>query len=352
VRRDRVLVVDVVDAEDSRQSIAELANDAGYEVMHASDAYDALRKLAGTAIDGFILNIDLSGCNGIALCRAIRSIPEYETSPIVLLSNSMSRAEEAFAAGCDDLVTLPIDPLVLRARLNGHMQRSKFARLLNSTRRMLDHYVSRRTREVASRAARTGILPSPVQRDVVVVFSDIRGFTALSDAMDPRELFTMVSMELAMQVDLVHQYGGYVDKFGGDGMMAIFDGPDKVEQSCLCALKIIEGARQTAVGDGRIQQVAIGIHMGAVVIGNIGSPEHFDYSAIGAPVNLAARLCGQATALSIAVSKTIHDAAHGDPRLQFRDERQVEIRGFKERVTVYALQRSAIWDGHPDRGAI
>jgi len=77
--------------------------------------------------------------------------------------------------------------------------------------------------------------------------------------------------------------------------------------------------------------------LGSVVIGNIGSPEHFDYSAIGSAVNLAARLCGHATPMSIIVSKTVRDAAMGDNRLRFDSGREVPIRGLKDLVTVYAL---------------
>ena len=75
------------------------------------------------------------------------------------------------------------------------------------------------------------------------------------------------------------------------------------------------------------------------VVGNIGSPEHLDYSAIGSTVNLAARLCGQAEALSIVVSKAVRDAVANDERLYFHSERSVSIRGVREPVTVYALSR-------------
>jgi hypothetical protein len=73
------------------------------------------------------------------------------------------------------------------------------------------------------------------------------------------------------------------------------------------------------------------------VIGNIGSPEHLDYSAIGSTVNLAARLCGQAQAMSIAVSKAVRDGAAGETRLNFQSKREVVIRGIKDPVTVYTL---------------
>jgi adenylate cyclase len=88
-----------------------------------------------------------------------------------------------------------------------------------------------------------------------------------------------------------------------------------------------------------IRRFGIGIHTGKAVIGNIGSPEHLDYSAIGSAVNLAARLCGQAEATSIVVSRAVRDAVANDRRLRFHSERRVPIRGMKEPVTVYTLSR-------------
>src|SRR5207244_1758942 len=117
----------------------------------------------------------------------------------------------------------------------------------------------------------------------------------------------------------------------GDGVMAIFEGPDMVLQSCLCALSILESKSvMDSAGAGEMRRFGIGIHTGRAVIGNIGSPEHLDYSAIGSSVNLAARLCGQAEATSIAVSKAVRDAIDGDPRLRFHSERHVPIRGLRE----------------------
>ncbi|PYR99886.1 MAG: hypothetical protein DMG12_19370 [Acidobacteria bacterium] len=279
MRGRKVLIVD--DEEAVRRLIAELVEREGYDVLHANSAESAMATASRYRIDAFLLDLDMPGTSGTTLCRMIRGIKEYEAVPIVFVTGTTSNLEEAFAAGCDDLINKPIDPLVLRARLNGHVQRAEYAKQLSSTRRMLDHYVSKRTREVAEKAAQTGILPSPKKRDVVILFTDIRGFTALSEELDPDELFSLVSAQLGMQVHLIYEHRGYVDKFGGDGLMSVFDGEDMAIQSCLCALRIMEGAHRTTGGDRRIHQLGIGIHMGPVVIGNIGSAEHFDYSVIG-----------------------------------------------------------------------
>jgi adenylate cyclase len=262
---------------------------------------------------------------------------EYEAVPILFLTAAVNHLEQAFEAGGDDLLEKPVDARILRARLNAHMQRAEHAVFLSSTRRMLDSYVSKRTREMAEQAASTGRMPVPTRGNVVILFTDIRGFTALSEEMDPDELFNFVSAQLAMQVHTVYDFGGYVDKFGGDGLMAVFDDQDMVKQSCLCALRILEKTEQIGSRDVALHRLGIGIHMGPVVMGNLGSPQHLDYSAIGSAVNLAARLCGFAKAMSIIVSKAIRDAAGDDQRLLFDGGQSVSIRGMKDPITVYTL---------------
>jgi adenylate cyclase len=328
-----ILVVD--DETLVRQTLAETLDAEGYNVLQAPSAGIALEVIAGRYIDAFLLDIEMPGISGIELCTRIRQLPQHQATPIIFLTGSGAAVtlNAAFAAGCDDFIDKPFNAVELRARLRGHLARMNYFRQLDRTRRMLNQYLSRRTLEVVDTVARSGVLPPPEERTLSILFTDIRGFTALSEDTSPGELFNLVSSTLSEQVDRVHEYGGYIDKFGGDGVMAIFDTPDMVVQSCLCALRIVAGAHAQF-------RTGIGIHTGRVVIGNIGSPEHLDYSAIGTSVNIAARLCGQAEATSIVVSKTVRDAASGDPRLRFHSERAAHIKGIKNPLTIYTLSHS------------
>lgn len=325
-----------------RETLSDLLEEEGYRVVVAESGKRAIELAIRNRVDAFLLDMEMPGMSGIELCRSLRNLPQYKVSPIIFVTG-VTEAEgltEAFAAGGDDFIGKPFSPVVLRARLKGHLQRLEYFLQLERTRRTMNQYLSKRTLEVVDRATKTGKLPPPQERNLAICFTDIRGFTAYSEEIHPAELFSQVSSLLADHVDLVHEHGGYIDKFGGDGVMALFDGPDMVVQSCLCALRMIESARaKTAPGNEKIWRFGIGIHTGPAVIGNIGSPEHLDYSAIGMSVNLAARLCGQAEAISIAVSKAVRDAVGNDSRLHFHNERSVSIKGMKEPVTVYSLGR-------------
>jgi adenylate cyclase len=332
----------VVDDEaDIRKRVVEVLNSEGYQIIEAESAERALDVARANSVDTFLVDIDMAGKSGIEICRQIRDTEPYKFTPVVLYTRNgqHNEAVAAFESGCNDVIAAdPMNADVLRTRLKEQIQRTEYFEQLERTRLTMISYLSRRTLEVVSATSRTGVLPPPEERDLAILFTDLRGFTAMSEEMEPVKLFELVSRLLGHQVKLIHEFGGYVDKFGGDGVMAIFDGPEMVLQSCRCALRIVESSHRVIPEESQgMWQSGIGIHTGRVVIGNIGTPDHLDYSAIGTTVNLAARLCGQAKATSIVVSKAVRDAAIVDPHLHFHSEREADIRGIREQVTVYTL---------------
>jgi adenylate cyclase len=338
-----ILVVD--ENANARRLAVESLSSEGYQVIEAESGGCAMEQARSHSVDAFLIHMDMTGRNGIEICRDIRNIEPYKFTPVILFARNGGHGEivAAFESGCTDVLDgSSMNSGALRMRLKDHIQRTEHFEQLERTRLTMISYLSRRTLEVVAATSRTGVLPPPEERDLAILFTDIRGFTAMSEEMDPVKLFELVSRLLGHQVKVIHEFGGYVDKFGGDGVMAIFDGPEMVLQSCLCALRIVESSdRAIPEGSQGLWQSGIGIHTGRVVIGNIGTTDHLDYSAIGTTVNLAARLCGQAQATSIVVSKAVRDAAIGDRRIHFHSERQADIRGIREPVTVYTLTERA-----------
>jgi adenylate cyclase len=336
----RNILIAVADSND-RNTLRQIVEFEGHDVVQAASGDQAIALAQTCQVDAFLLDIDLPGTDGAAVCRAIQSIEQYHDTPIILIARAGDDALlQEVLEHADDFIRRPYVPLAVRARLRTNLQRVDYLKGFERVRGILKQYLSKKALDVIENLPLTGSLPPPEERDLAVCFTDMRGFTAFAEEMEPTRLFSLVSTLLAEQVHIIHQYGGYVDKFGGDGVMAIFEGPDMVAQSCLCALGIIESVRGEDSSDvEQMRRIGIGINTGRAVIGNIGSPEHLDYSAIGNTVNVAARLCGQAQATSIAVSKAVRDAVAQDPRLNFHSERQVPIRGIKGLVTVYTLSR-------------
>ena len=340
-RQNTVLLVD--DNSSVREMLATMLTNLGYRVLDVPSSDEALILIDTEDIDGFLFDIDLGGdTNGIELCRQVRSREQHEVTPVLFITggDEHTHLHPALDAGGDDFIAKPFVAALVEARLRRHLQRTHYFKQVQNMRQLLSRYVSDATAKVVESAMSGGTAAEPEVREVSICFTDIRGFTALSEELDPLTLFSSLNQHLSEQVDRVHEFQGYIDKFGGDGLMAVFDGDRHEIQSCLCALEMVESALSFgATGTHRIRQLGIGIHTGRAIVGNIGSKERLDFTAIGTTVNLAARLCGVAEPMSIVVSSDVRSAANENPLLGFHSERQVPIRGLKNPVTVYTLAR-------------
>lgn len=338
-----VLVVD--DTAVTRMLIADMLSLSGVRILEADSAERGLQMAHEHLVDAFLLDIRLSDerMNGIELCRTIRGLDRYKRAPIVFVTSLDQREilQWALEAGSDDFIQKPVHAMVLRNRLANLLQKADYLKQLELMSLSLQRYVSPRTEEIARIYATTRLLPAPKQEEVCVLFSDARGFTEMSQEMEPEALFEMLSEHLAAQVELVYNHGGYIDKFSGDGIMAVFDGERMAQKCCQCALDILDMSKDQAAHKGsKVIRLGMGMHKGLATIGNLGSKEHLDYTLVGRTVNLAARLCGLANQ-TIVVSQAVRDAVPDSAELDFRAGEAARIRGVREPVAVYELARRA-----------
>jgi len=337
----KVMVVD--DTAVARMLVADILTAAGIVMLEADTGEQALKLAGEHAVDAFLLDIRLPDMNGIELCRALRAMAAYRAAPIIFITAVDQREvlQWAIEAGADDFIQKPLHAMVLRRRLGNLLEKAATLRQVESMSQSLQRYISPRTQEIARLYATTRTLPAPSRQEACILFTDARGFTEMSQELEPESVFEILSGHLAVQVDLVYQHGGYIDKYSGDGIMAVFDGEGMARKCCGCALDILERSRELAElqGPGAIR-LGIGIHQGHAMVGNLGSSDHLDYTIVGKAVNLAARLCGLASQ-SIVVSQAVRDAVAGAPEFSFESERPAAIRGFRDPVTVYELRRPA-----------
>ncbi len=339
-QRKKVVIAD--DDRTVRNVISRVLELKNFIVVVAASGEECMEYIDDCSVDAFLLDVYMPGIDGLTICRALRNSQAHIQTPVLCMTaaGETTHVNAAFAAGADDFIVKPVNPNVLDARLRGQIERYENVREHARLRANLDRYISRRTRQMVSEFTETGILPAPQEAEVCVLFSDVRGFTQLSQDADPKSLFASLSHNLGLQVDAVYRHGGYVDKFAGDGIMAIFDEQNKTQAACRCALEILELTSEA----GKYQRdpvlrLGIGIHSGTALIGNVGSELHFDYSVIGETVNLAARLCGTAAPMTAVISAAAVADCGPVTDMRFNAPCTIDVRGVREPVAVYQLER-------------
>lgn len=171
------------------------------------------------------------------------------------------------------------------------------------------------TPQLAERIAASSetMAPGGVRKEVVVLFSDIRGFTAIAETLPPVQLATQLNEYFTAMVDCVFAHEGALDKFIGDAVLAYWGAPesrhddvDRAVQAALDMQRAVHALNDRWRRQGRPElQIGIGVHSGEAFVGNIGSPRRLEYTLIGDTVNMANRLCDVARAAELLVSDAV-----------------------------------------------
>lgn len=180
--------------------------------------------------------------------------------------------------------------------------------------------------------------------DLAVLFADIRGFTSMSEALEPEQVVEVLNRYLTLVSAAIKNNGGTLDKFIGDAAMAFWGAPlaqdDYVMKAAQAALDMIKEGDH--LGDllerqfGRRPTFGIGIHTGPAVVGNVGAPDRMDYTAIGDTVNTASRLESAAPGGMIYISRAVADTLKG--RIKVREIGAIRLKGKAEEFEALALE--------------
>jgi len=183
------------------------------------------------------------------------------------------------------------------------------------------------------------------KRPVVIFFSDIRGFTPMSELMNPDEIAGLLTEYFTEMVDIVFEHSGTLDKFMGDAIMALWGAPiahaDDADRAMQCALDQIETLEKMnakwAESGRKPLAIGIGINFGEVFAGNIGSNRRLEYTVIGDAVNTASRLCSSAGLNEILISEPFYKALKKPPKVEALEP--IQVKGKAKKVPVYRVKR-------------
>ncbi len=201
----------------------------------------------------------------------------------------------------------------------------------------MEKYVSKATKQMLSEQKEATL--GGTRRVITAMFTDVRNFTRVTEEQWPEEVVETLNHYLSVQTHIIDEHNGVVDKFLGDGIMAIFVGPHMAENAVKAAISIQKEIRRLNEGrkkrDEIVLTVGVGIATGRAVVGSIGSADRMDHTAIGDTINLSSRLCGTAESYEIYVNEDC--ASRLGKSMKTQSGGKISVKGKQVPVSIYKV---------------
>jgi signal transduction histidine kinase/class 3 adenylate cyclase/two-component SAPR family response regulator len=347
-RAAQVLIVD--DNSDLRTYVSRILREQGYQVWLARNGSEGFKVAQARRPNLIITDLMMPMVSGLDLIRMVREDADLKGTPIVLLT---AKADEdtridGVEKGADAYLSKPFSDRELLAEVHNLLALKANERRVAELNTYLTDSVLRRflPPSLVQRAAQGELVLDlrPEPRMVTVLFSDIVGFTQLSNTLRSRRVAELLNEYLHEMTRVVFDNGGTVDKFMGDAILALFGAPEELSPNEQVRRAVAAGRQmQQALNqlNDRWQEHGIspvqfrcGIHQGTAVVGMFGGAERADYTAIGPSVNIASRLQEAAEPGSILVSAVVADYLGDHEVIKFVP---LKLKGVDETVLTFAL---------------
>jgi adenylate cyclase len=369
----RILIVD--DNETNRDILQTRLGTHGYDLVQAADGEEALEVARKSLPDLILLDVMMPKLDGISVVKELKQDSTLRFTPIILVTAKADTRDivTGLEAGGDDYLTKPFEHAALIARVRSLLRikelhdtvQSQATQLkeqteqLSSWNRLLEERVAEQLAQIerigrlqrflapqvaqmiASSDTSDSLLASH-RREVTVVFCDLRGFTAFTEASEPEEVMGVLREYHENLGELIFRYEGTLERFLGDGIMIVFNDPipcdDHTERAVRLALDMRERVDELAKQWARVGHVlgfGIGIASGYATLGQVGFEHRREYTAIGSVINLASRLCGEAKAGQIVISQRAFSAV--EQSVGASHIGQLSLKGFNRPIDAYEI---------------
>ncbi len=335
----RLLVVD--DNRVNRLLLTRALEQNGHIVSNAENGRIAMEMLHDKPFDVLLLDIDMPEMNGFEVLEALLKDDELRDLPVIMTSASdeVDRVVKCIEMGAEDYLVKPLNPVLLRARVNASLEKK---RLRDEQKKLFRTFA---TPQVAEQLLRDGFSLGGKFVNASIMFADIRSFTTLSEKSNPSEIIELLNDYFALMFDAITANNGTVNQMQGDGLMAIFGAPANDEQHCLhavqAAMEMIELLKtfneQRAIQGKGMVRIGIGIATGDVIAGYTGTQHRATYTCVGDTVNLAARIeshtkvAGQPILIDNFTRKSLPDD------IVLNDLGDVVFKGKEQAVRIFAV---------------
>jgi len=359
----KILVVD--DTPQNLKLLGDLLTVKGYAVVTAANGEDALAKVAAENPDLVLLDVMMPGMSGYDVCRRLREDPKTALLPVVLCTSLDPQQErvKGIEAGADDFLNKPVNQPELFARVKSLLRvkslqdkvasqaaelRAWNTKLEERVREQVSQLeqLSKLKRFVSPRIGElilSGEVDDPLKtrrREITVVFTDLRGFTAFTETAEPEEVMSVLRDYHGALGKIIMAHDGTIEHFAGDGMMILFNDPAPVAEHELAAIRMTLEMREAV---GKLAQewrkrgydlgFGVGVANGYATMGAIGFEGRRDYGAIGTVCNLAARLCSEARPGQILISQRVCGKIEQNIRVEPAGE--LALKGFHRPMPAY-----------------
>lgn len=315
-----ILIVD--DTPANLKLLSGMLKEQRCKIRAAVSGEMALEAALNEPPDLILLDINMPGLDGYETCRRMKGDARLKDIPVIFLSALSETADKikAFGVGGVDYITKPFRIEEVRARVETHLTLKAAREYLKEKNQFLEYsfsrFVSPKVLEELKKRP-VGEFLKMERREVTILFADLRGFTSLSVQVPPEELQETINSALEAMAGRVEEFDGMIDKFLGDGLMAIFGAPLRQEDHAWRALKAAAAMQRDhgqwmgkrAAQGKPSRPLGVGLAAGSVVVGNYGTPSRMEYTALGYAVNLASRLCGSAEGGEILTTLFTRDKA-------------------------------------------
>jgi len=316
-----------------------------------------------------LLDVMMPDLDGRAVLQRLKSDPDLRDIPVLMISalDDMDSVVRCIELGAEDYLPKPFDPVLLRARIGACLEKKRLrdqeVRHLHEVAEW-NRTLEQRVQEQVAQLERLGRLKrffSPQladlivaggaedplkthRREVTVVFLDLRGFTSFAETSEPEEVMGVLREYHGAMGRLILEHEGTLERFAGDGMMVFFNDPIPVtnpaERAVRMAVAMRDRVRELTAAwrkRGHELGLGIGIAQGYATIGAIGFEGRWDYGAIGAVTNLAARLCGEAKDGQVLVSSRLAAAIEG--LIETDALGPLPLKGFSRPIPAFSVLR-------------